>query len=192
MESKILKNKKGLSLVEMLVAVILLAIVTLVAGDILIAHLRLFTGTSALIDITGTNKIVLDEMVNEVRESVSIVNTCTACGTDTTTSTVLILKIWPLDASSNPYDSGNYDYIVYKRDPADTSKVRKIIYPSASSTRSASNKIISSDISNLNLTYNNVDPAQASDVTIKIKSTVTISNKKQEVEREAKAVLRNK
>ncbi len=188
---KLIKNS-GFTTVEILIASAIGVVIVLFAINILLAHLRLFAGESALIDITGANKIALDEIVNEVRESQSVVNSCTSCGSDSTGAHVLILKIWPLDASGNPYDPNNYDYIVYKRDSTDNTKIRKIIYAYSSSTRKNSNKIIGTNISGLDFTYGNPDPTQATDITIKVKNTAATNGKTQDVDREAKAVIRNK
>lgn len=192
MGSKISTLKPGLTLVELLIAAVIMGVIVLFAGSILVGHLKLFNRGSSLINLTSANKIALDEIVNEVRESQSVVNTCTPCGSDATSASVLILRLWPLDSSDDPVDNGAYDYILYKRDSSDNTKIRKIVYPDASSNRPASNKIIGTDTNSLTFTYNNADPSLATNVTIKVKNTAVVNGANQEVEREAKAVLRNK
>lgn len=187
------KNAKcGFTVVELLIGALILGVIVFVAAGVLVGHLRLFNRGSSLINLTSTNKIALDEMVNETRESQSIVNSCTPCGSDTTGASTLILRLWPLDSNDDPVDNGNYDYIVYKRDSTDNTKIRKIVYADASSNRSSSNKIIGNDTSSLTFTYNNADPSLATNVVVKVKNTAVVNGATQEVEREAKAVLRNK
>lgn len=186
-------SRQGLTLTELLVVMTLLAIVALVAGSIFIANLKLFRDETSIISITEDNKIALDEITNQIRESQSIAPTCTPCGADATNANTLILQIWPLSASGEPFDGGgNFDYIVYKRDAVDNTKMRKIVYPHPTSTRQSLNKITLSNITTFTFTYNNVTPSLASEVTIKIKNSSNIRGKIQEVDRESKAVLRNK
>lgn len=187
------KGIKGLTLVELLVAAALVAIVAIVLGAIFTTHFKFFTDESSVIGITEENKIVLDEVTNQIRESQSIAATCTPCGTDTTGANVLILQLWPLNAAGEPFDGGtNFDYIVYKRDTTDNTKMLKIVYPHLTSTRQGQNKILSDHIANLSFTFDNPTPSLATEVIIKIKNSITTGSKTQQVELESKAVLRNK
>ncbi|MEK7581528.1 MAG: prepilin-type N-terminal cleavage/methylation domain-containing protein [Patescibacteria group bacterium] len=187
------KRIKGLTLVELLIAAALLGFVMLTLGYIFINHFKFFQDQSALITITEDNKVVLDEMINQIRESQSIVASCTPCGPDTTGANLIILQIWPLNATNEPFDGGtNFDYIQYKRDATDNTILKKIVYPTATSTRSSLNKIVATRVSDLTFTYNNATPAQATEVTAKIKLSATTGSKTQDIEREATALLRNK
>lgn len=186
-------SKRSFTLIELLISMALLAVVTMVIGYVFIANFKLFRDESSAIAITEINKIALDEITNQIRESQGIAVSCTPCGSDTTNANTLILQIWPLNASGEPFDgSGSFDYIVYKRDTVDNTQMRKIIYPDASSTRTATNDVLATDISILTFTYNNATPSLASEVTIRIKNSKTLAGKVQEVDRETKAVLRNK
>jgi len=186
------KNLSGLTTVELIVAATIMAVVLIVAAEVLISNIKLFNRGSSFIELTSTNKIALDEIVNQIRQSQSVVNSCTQCGTDTTGTNTLILRLWPTGSGADPLGNGNYDYIVYKIDPNDNTKIRKLIYPDASSQRNSSDKIIGTNTSNLEFTYANADPALSSSVKVKIKNTTIVNGASQEIEREAKAVLRNK
>lgn len=186
------KRNSGLTTTELLVATAIMAVIIIVAAGVLIGNVNLFTRGSSLIDITNNNKIALDEIVNEIRQSESVVNSCTPCGADMSNPSTLILRQWPLDNDGNPINNGNFDFIIYKRDPSDNSKIRKIVYPDPTSDRSSSNKIIGSNTSSLTFTYNNSDPSLSTNVLVKIKNNTTSNGVNQEIEREAKAVLRNK
>ncbi len=187
------KTWHGFTIIELLIGGVLMAIVIFALGNIMITNFKLFLNESSVINITEANKIALDEITNQIRESQSIAATCTPCSPDTTSANILILQLWPLNANGEPFDGGiNYDYIVYKKDSTDSTKLRKIIYPYATSSRPNSNKVLSTNISALTFIYNNATPSQASEVTVKIKNTTNNSGKVQEIERESKAVLRNK
>jgi hypothetical protein len=185
--------RQGITIIELLVAIVLLVILMLIAGSIFVTHLKLFRDETNVIAITEENKIALDEITNQIRESQSVVSTCAACGTGTTGSNIIILQIWPLNASGEPEGgNGNFDYIVYKRDAQDTSKITKTVYPHATSTRPPLNKVPSQNVASLTFSYNSATPSLTTEVTIKIKNTITINGKTQDTERESKAVLRNK
>ncbi len=191
MDSK--KIITGFTLVELLIGSTILAIVILILGKVFISNLKLFLDESSAIAITEANKIALDEVINQIRESQAVAANCTPCGADTSGSNVLILQLWPINTNGELYDGGvNFDYIVYKRDVQDNTLLRKIVYPNAVSTRPASNKILSTNVANLSFAYNNATPSQASEVTVTIKNSTNSSGKIQETERQSKAVLRNK
>ncbi len=191
MDSK--KIITGFTLVELLIGSTILAIVILILGKVFISNLKLFLDESSAIAITEANKIALDEVINQIRESQAVAANCTPCGADKSGSNVLILQLWPINTNGELYDGGvNFDYIVYKRDVQDNTLLRKIVYPNAVSTRPASNKILSTNVANLSFAYNNATPSQASEVTVTIKNSTNSSGKIQETERQSKAVLRNK
>lgn len=188
-----MEYKRAFTLVELVIGMALTGIIVLVLGNIFVTNVRLFRDESSAIAITDTNKIALDEITNQIRESQSIAASCTPCGADTTGANVIILQLWPLNSSGEPFDgSGNYDYIVYKRDSTDNTILKKIVYPHATSTRAAVNNVLSTDVNILTFTYDNATPSLATEVTIRLKNRKTISLKPQEVDRESKAVMRNK
>lgn len=187
------RHKYGFTIVELLISSVLLAVISYILGSIFISNFKLFIDETSVINITEANKTALDEITNQIRESQSIASTCTPCSPYTTSSTVLILQLWPLNSNGEPFDGGvNFDYIEYKRDAVDNTKLRKIIYPHATSTRQSLNKVLSTTVDNLTFTYNNATPSQATEITVTLKNTITNAGKIQDVERETKAVLRNK
>jgi len=186
-------SKRAFTLVEILIGMTLLGMLSIVIGSIFISNFRLFRDESSAIAITDANKIALDDITNQIRESQSIAVSCTPCGADTTGANIIVLQLWPLNAAGEPFDgTTDYDYVVYKRDTTDNTKLKKIVYPHATSTRPAVNDILSTDVNILTFTYNNATPVQASEVTIRLKNSKTISGKVQDIDRQSKAVLRNK
>lgn len=168
------KKLKGITLIEILIATTIMAILVLLVGTAYFAHFRIFSNQSTAMDVTTQNKLALDEITNQVRQSQSVAAGCSACGSDTTGASVLILQLWPLDAQGNPTDPGtsNYDYIEYKLDQTGT-KLTKITHPYSGSTRPAGTQIIASSLNNLQFTYDNPTPASADQITINISTTQT-------------------
>lgn len=192
--SKKFANKKAFSLVEIVIVMSLLSVIALFLGYIFVSHYRLFNNVKSLVEVSSSNKLVLDELITQIREGETIVSTCSGCGSFTTGSGTLILQLWPLDANETPFEptSSNFDYVIYTQDPIKSTNLLKIIVPDATSTRTASTKIMASDISILNFTYNNADPTLANEVTVNVQNSIQITNRTQTTSQQIKAVLRNK
>ncbi|PIR99270.1 hypothetical protein COT87_00345 [Candidatus Collierbacteria bacterium CG10_big_fil_rev_8_21_14_0_10_44_9] len=186
--------KKGLALPELLIGLAITAGIGIIILAIYISQYKLFNKQSSLIDVATQNKLALDEMVKTIRESQSLVTSC--CSSETTSSEELVLQIWPLNASGEPTDpTSGYDYIIYKRDPNNNTKLLRKIVPTPGSTRPASEKIIAvnigTDSGDINFNYG-ADPAAASQIDITLKTTQTILGQTQSTTHTATAVLRNK
>lgn len=186
--------KKGVSLVELISALAIVGLISMLAVTLYFAQFRLFTTHNTAIDIFSQNKIALNEIEMEIKEGESIVNTCTNCAGDTTTAALVIVRLWPLDANSEPQDpiGTNYDYVIYKRDPQDFTRLVKKTIPGTGSSRVSQTNVIAVSISNLQFTYDNADPALANEVTVTITTTATTNGKTQTATQSTKAVLRNK
>jgi prepilin-type N-terminal cleavage/methylation domain-containing protein len=185
---------KAFSLVELLIAIAMLAVISLILGYVFVSHFKLFNNVKSLVEVSSSNKLVLDELISQIRESGAIASTCSGCGSFTTGSTTLILQLWPLDSNNIPFEptTNNYDYIIYYRDAVTNTNLIKKIIPDSSSNRNASAKIMASDISNLTFTYNNVDPTLANQITVNVQNSIKITGRTQTTSQQIKAVLRNK
>lgn len=188
MDSKL----KGFTLIEFLTGFAVFGLVTILVASLYFAYFKLFSNQNTLVDLSSQNKLVLDDITNQVREGQGVAATC--CGGDTTSSTVLVLRLWPLDAAGEPYEPpGNaYDFVVYKRDSQDLRKLLKNTVPDSASTRVAKTSILSSTVSSLAFTYDNADPTQASEITIDLENNQTTYGKTHTISQSASAVLRNK
>lgn len=186
------KFKSGVSLVEILVGMAVGGIVLLLVASIYFTHFKVFSNQSTAIDVASQNKIGLSDLTNEIRQSQSITSTCSACGGDTTSATVIVLQIWPQDTNGDPKDPNpGYDYMVYKKN-ASGNLVRNV-YPDSVSTRKAeSNKVIATNVTNLQFAYNNADPTLATQVTIDFTTSKTTFGKALTTAEQSKAQLRNK
>lgn len=191
---KTIKIKKAFTIIELLIVFSLSSVIIMVLGSVFVSHFKLFNNVKSLVEVSSSNKLVLDELITQIRESDAIVSTCSACGGITTGSNSLILELWPLDTSSNPFEptSNNFDYVLYFRDPTKTNNLIKKIIPDTTSSRVASTKIMANDISNLSFSYNNADPTLAGEITATVQNSLVIAGRTQTTSQQVKAVLRNK
>lgn len=187
-------NQNGFSLIELVTGFAIIGLVSILIGTLYFANFRLFSNQNTLIEVSSQNKTALAEMINQIRESQSVTSTCTACAGDTTSPTVLVLRLWPINASGEPFDPGAsaYDYIVYKRDETDNTKLIKKTLPDATSARASQTKIISTNVASLQFSYDNADPDLVTEVTVELTNSQTINGKTQTSSQSAKAILRNK
>ena len=183
----------GVSLVELLIGMSIVGFIGVMIAALYFSHFKLFSSQNTRIEVASANKIALEEITNQIRESQGVAAAC--CSPVETTSTeVLVLQIWPLNASGdptepNPSPAPQYDYIIYKK-VADT--LKKKIVPAVESTRQASDKIIASKISAIDFTYDNADFAQAAQVTINLTTQDTVNNITQTDSKTSTAVIRNR
>lgn len=190
--------KKGFTLIELLITLSIAALVVLTIIMVYLTHFRVFINQNASFDVTSQAKIAVDEIVNQIREGQTIVNTCPSpnClpGGVTTGTNALVLRLWRLDTNGEPDDTA-YDYMTYN---VSNNKVVKNIYPAATSSRAAvTNKILASSIlaaTDLAFTYDNPDPTQASQVTVSVTATQTTTAGAKTITstQTGKAALRNK
>jgi prepilin-type N-terminal cleavage/methylation domain-containing protein len=199
MESKFANKhgsmRPGLSLPELLIAITLLAAVSTLLSAIIFAIFRLFTNQTTSIDIASQNKIALSEITSGIRLSQAIVTTCpgSRCPQDTTGPSVIVLQLWSLDSSGEPISTA-YDYMTYRQDPSDNTKLIRKTYPDATSSRITQTNVIAVKLAQtgLQFTYDNADVTQAQEVTITLTSSSKFGPKTSTITQSASAILRNK
>lgn len=193
------KYKRAISLVELLVGMGIVSFLILIIAGVYIAHFKIFSNQNASIESASQNKIALEDMTNEIRESAGVVTSCPnpPCSpAQTTSASILVLKIWPIDVNGDPIDPGvnpqNVDYIIYQRNPSDEWKLQKKIVPYATSSRQAITKDIAANITALSFTYDNADPSLATQVDITLDTQASNLGKSYTVSQKSTALIRNK
>ena len=189
-------RRPGLALVELIAGLGIGGIALVMIAAIYIAHFRLFSNQNTSIEVSSQNKIAIDEITNQIRESQAVVATCALalCPLDSTSDTVVILQIWPIDSAGELFQpaGSDYDFIIYKRDSSDNTLVKKII-PGTGSFRQASEKIIATNISNLLFSYDDdANPTSTSQVMVNLTTSANSGGKTITSSQTSKAVLRNK
>ena len=161
--------KKGFSLIELLIGMVIFSMISLMIGAVYLSHFRLFTNQNAQIEIANQNKIALDEIVNQIREAKSVSYACQspACSpSEYPSATKLIICLWPLNASGEPFDplgscqgnGSNMDLVIYYcastcPTAGTTTNLMKKVIPTTASTRQASTDIVISKVKDLNFKY---------------------------------------
>ena len=150
----------GVTLLEILLTLGIGGIVWVFISSVFLSNFRIFSEQKTATYIAGQNRLALDEITNQVRQAQAVSGSCSVsiCGGDTTSSpSVLILALWSLDASGNPYAPNpvtdpNPDYVVYKLDPTNTknlireTKRGQTNTSPLTSTRAESKKILATNI----------------------------------------------
>jgi len=166
----------GVTLVELIAGLGIIGVIIVMLASLYFAHTRLFSNQNTSIEVASQNRLAVDEITNQIRESEAVVSSCTACSPDSTSQTTLILQLWPLDTNGDPTEpTTGSDYIIYKKGDNDNTKLIKKIVADTSSSRQSSEKIIATNISSLTFTYepDNNDPPTATAVTV---STIPKAN----------------
>lgn len=209
-------KRPGLSLIELLIGIAIVGFVSLLVAMVYLANFKLFNNQNVAIDVSNQNRIALDDMENQIREGQAVVSSCCA-GSEVSSSTKLILQLWPLNATGEPCEpgtsgctaSGIYDYIVYKCEatcptPPDTNtNILKRTEVGAGSTRQAGTHIIVSKVKDLLFTYldsadvpksPSTEAAQVIQIKIDLKTEIKTFTKKTPYTStsQTKAILRNK
>lgn len=195
----------GLSLPELLIAAGIASILVLIIGSAYSSHIKIVSNQNTVIDISTQNQIGLNEIINEIRESSSVVDSCcTSPGPEQVTGTnKIVLQIWPLNTTSGePQEppaspaSTDYDYIVYERDSEKQALTKKIIPCSGTCTskRGSLNKLIAARVASLSFEYSPNSPSSsaAEEVTVTVTTTKTDIGKDFSNTQSAKATIRNK
>ncbi|GEM_PF-2278388 len=197
---------KGLSLLELLLAMGITSILILIIGSAYAINLKIVSNQNASISVATQNQLGLDTIVNDIRESTGVSDTCcTVPGPEqSSNASKIVLKIWPLDIitgeSVEPPNTTEtlYDHIVYEQDIINKTLVKKIIPCSigCTSKRVLSTKIMASHLSltsPLAFTYSPGTPySAATQVTVTLTTTKNNLGKDFTVAQSAKALIRNK
>ena len=189
--------KPGLTLIELQIVIAIFGGISLITGAVYFTYTRLINEEKTTIEVASQNRNAIDEMTNQIREAQSVAMGCTICGgVSNSSSTVLILTLWPIDTSGDLFQptSGEYDYMVYKLDsaPNDKNLIKEIIPNGTTSSRINTSKILSSDVKTILFEYDNASPALASEVTITLTNEKTSFVKTHTYSQQSKASLRNK
>ncbi len=189
------KIEKGISLPELLISISLFGVVSILFVTIVMTNSRIFSDQKTNIHIASQNRLALDEITNQIRESAAVVDNCTVCGSDNTSnSLILILELWPIDADGNPFNptGTGSDYVVYKKDTNSTNLIKKTFVTLGNgSSRQNSTDILATGVTNLLFAYDTNPPA-TNEVSIDLTTEGSSIRKTLSVRQTTKAILRNK
>jgi prepilin-type N-terminal cleavage/methylation domain-containing protein len=181
-------RNKGFTLLELVIAIGILSIISLILATIIIRFGIHYQKQQAEVQANLSNRFVLDEISTRIRESRAIADQITTGGqTYTTGATTLVLKPLSIDADGNTI-AGTYDYIIFYQN---STKLNKKVVPDTSSKRPAVNQVLTANLKQITLTYDNPTPASANSVTIDLRTEETLGGQTKEAQGQVKATLRN-
>jgi prepilin-type N-terminal cleavage/methylation domain-containing protein len=179
---------KGFTLLEIVIAIAVLAIISLILATIIIRWGIHYKQQETQVGASLSNRFVLDEITTRIRESRAIADQITVDSqTYTSGSTILVLKPLSIDAEGNTI-AGTYDHIIFYQDSA---KLIKKVVPNAISKRLAVNQILTVNLKQVTFSYDNSTPQLANSVTIELTTKETQGGQTKEAQDQAKATLRN-
>lgn len=143
-------RKYGFTIVELLIAAFIGMLSLSVLFYVSLTIQNNINVSSEILGITQTGRLAANWMMRDIREASEVKSSYAAYGTGNTT---LVLDI-PVT------DSGGiiigYDVVVYALDAPDQTKIRRIVYAAAGSSRENSSEIIAQNIKGLLFSANGV------------------------------------
>lgn len=163
-------SEKGITLTEILVTLAITAIVSTLLVSIFTKNNQLFYNQQTKVSHGISSNEVINQIDDAIRGAISVeAQYPTLNPIFTSSSSTLILKLASIDSNGNVI-SGSYDYLVFSEDPTIVTILRRHVFPSAESSRTTANQVITTNLKSLEFNYQNdskqnVNPPQASLVT---------------------------
>ncbi|HEY5601241.1 MAG TPA: type II secretion system protein [Patescibacteria group bacterium] len=182
----------GFTLIELIVAIGLFGLISLLAGGVYLGQIRLFNRQNAQVDIVSQNQIILDDMVDEIRNSSQVASGVTV-GSDTYASGTnqLVLRLISID-SSGQLLANSFDHLIYYLEGSSSPyTLHKRLVPDASSSRSGYDDVKSADVSSIIFSYSDLDFANVTSIDISLTTVKKVENKDKTLTTTTKAILRN-
>jgi len=190
MQNKKLKAKKGITLIELLIAITLVGTLTIAFSNIYLNCMKQFGMEFAQTQLQTNSQTVLDRIISDIKGAISVETSYNAY---TTNQRTIIMKIPSIDSSQNIIYSGDTmltDYVIYYFQSE--SIHRKLIANSASSRypSNGQDKTIMTEVENLNFTYSPAVPS-TSEVTVSMTLEKHLGKFNRTITNSSKTKLRN-
>lgn len=160
-------NSKGITLTEILVTLAITAVVGTLLVTIFSQNNRLFYNQQTKVSHGISSNEAINQIDDGIRGAVTVESQYPAQNPNYISGvSTLILKLPSIDTSGNVI-STTFDYMIFSIDPSIPTILRQIVYTDPQSARSSANKVISTNLKSLNITYLSdakaaVSPASAS------------------------------
>ena len=157
----ILKQKKGLSIPELLIGITITGFISLSIYSVFFAHQRIYFNQDALIGIETQNKLALDEITRYSREGLQFSSAINW------NSPAIGFKLLPLDPNGNPYSPGFFDHAIFEFDSVNKNikeygAADEPTQTSRSLMKLTSPRIIARGVTAFSVTYPDVCPSPCS------------------------------
>lgn len=168
------KNKPGLTVIELLISTAIFVIVILVIGSIFLSQINSFNEQQAKNKVLAESLRITRAIKKDAIQATSCLTEITI-GVDTYTadSDTLILSLPALNASDNIIPN-EFDTLIIDRPSVNPSELYYILSPSPSSVRTATQRLLTSALSDFIVRYNDetISGADSFSVTSEVKALV--------------------
>ena len=167
---------KAFTLAEVIVVIALMTILMLVGAGIYLSNNQFYRTTSGELQAINATRSAADRVNEFARGAASGVASYTYNSVVYTAgSDIMILKVPSIDASRNIIN-GSYDYVVFGRDPGNSSRLILLTDAASGSARPERLLQITDKLSAISITWDNVDLALAKNVSYSITVSETGPN----------------
>ncbi|MBX4187758.1 MAG: prepilin-type N-terminal cleavage/methylation domain-containing protein [Candidatus Doudnabacteria bacterium] len=178
------KFSYGFTLIEMIFVMALFSFMMLALTQFFLGSSRIYSSQNAELDVNMSARSALDDIDAYVRQATQVTDSYTIYATGATT---LILQVQSINGA-NQLISGSYDHVVIY---LVGSTLYREIFPDAGSSRQDGARVIGSNISTLNFTYDNASLPLVTTVTTDLTVTKDLNRDVQEIIISSKSRLRN-
>lgn len=178
-----LKNKKGFSIIEIILSIFLITILSFS----IIVLLNLYQDYQKITPTSISRSIIkknhsetLSALKQNILQAQNIISSTTINGiTYMTDNKNLILQLRSIDSDNNVI-TGNYDLIIFYSTSSNPIKFYQKIIPSSFSVRKNYEILLNSIVKEINFEYNTINPKDASIIKIFLKTSNNFSGKELE------------
>ncbi len=142
-------RRGGYTLIELLVTILLVTVTMGVLTMVFIMSFRVNAYESSNGQLQLGNRVAIDEMVRQIRQATTV---AAGNGSNTTSANVLVLQLASVN-SSNTIIPATYDYIIFKLDATQPTKLDEIIVSAVGSSRISHTRAITNDVDTLTFAF---------------------------------------
>lgn len=183
--------KKGITLVELMIVMVLIAIILPAVSSVYIKGMQTFRTELSQSQLQSDAQTILDEILNDVKNGQSIE---TSYNNDqfTTGQNSIIIKIPALDSNQNILYTGTnmrFDRVIYY---FEGNSIHKVVYADSGSTRYANNgidKVLAKNVLVLSFSFEPIDSPTL--ITVNVSNNTSIGQNERTVSITGQARLRN-
>lgn len=186
-----LRARRGATLLEMLIAIGILALIFTLLGLIFIGHGVFFQRENAAVDAALATTGSLNDILAQAREAVGMEAVVVDDVTYQSGPTQLVLKLYSLD-ENGLYNPATYDYAVYLLDEAFPNHLIKRVFANYGSSRPSEAKLLNGYVKSLFFSYNEANVENANQLTVWLASAKTVAGQEYVSSSTISVVLRNK
>ncbi len=189
LNKKIINSKSGFTITEILIAIGILGLLTILIATIFLTQNQYFNEQQIRLLLESYINSAFVSMKNLIIESNAILSSYNIEGDNYLSGAeTLVLKIPSIDTNKKVI-FGQFDYGVIFKSGTD---LKIILSPGSQSFRTAQNRIIAQEVASFNINYNGVEPYLAKTVIISMTLTKTTPNGKNvTITRSIQVTLRN-